>query len=162
MERLKNPDLWGALIIILFTIYFSALVVVNRSLFGFLVGPLQFTHWMSLIGGLWIAFVTPAYYVLKRRRPNRIKALVRIHIFGNLVAFMFISVHFIYWIISVSFMGTGLALFFAVLILVLTGLFNRFNLMQISTRYIRSLHISMTTAFYLVLIIHILNHTIRL
>jgi len=162
MERLRNPDLWGALIIIFVTLFFSALVVVNRSLFGFLVGSLQFTHWMSLIGGLWIAFVTPIYYVLKRRRPNRIKELVRIHIFGNLVAFLFISVHFTYWIISVSFMGTGLALFVAVFALVLTGLLNRFNLMQISTRYIRSLHVSMTTAFYLVLIIHILNHTIRL
>jgi uncharacterized SAM-binding protein YcdF (DUF218 family) len=117
---------------------------------------------MGLIGGFWIAFVTPAYYVLKRRRPKRIKAWVRIHVFGNLVAFMLISVHFTYWIISVSFMGTGLALFVAMLTLVVTGLLQRFNMMQSSGRHIRFIHISMTTAIYLILTIHILGRMISL
>ncbi len=82
--------------------------------------------------------------------------------FGNLFAFMLISVHFWYWITFVSFMGTGFALFVATLTLVVTGLFYRFNLMQRSKKYIRFIHVSMTTAFYLILAIHILSHMIRL
>ena len=117
---------------------------------------------MGLIGGFWIAVVTPVYVVLKHRRPTRIKAWVRMHMFGNLVAFMLISVHFTYWIISVSFIGTGFALFVATLTLVVTGLLQRFNIMQSSRRYIRFIHVSMTTAFYLILAIHILSHMIRL
>jgi hypothetical protein len=162
MERLRDPDLWGALVIIFFTIFLLALIIVDRSLFSFSVGPLLFTHWLSLIGGFWIAFVTPVYYILKQRRPTRIKVWVRIHMFGNLAAFTFISVHFTYWITSVSFIGTGTALFVAVLTLVVTGLLQRFHIMQSSGRHIRFIHISMTTAFYLILVIHILSNMIRL
>ncbi len=162
MERLRDPDRWGALVIILFTICLSTLVVADKSSFGFFVGPLLFTHWMSLIGGFWIAVVTPVYYVFKHRRPERVKAWLRIHIFGNLVAFMLISVHFTYWIVSVSFIGTGTALFVAVLTLVVTGLLQRFNMLQNSRRQIRFLHVSMTTAFYLILAIHILSRMMRL
>ncbi len=162
MKRLRDPDLWVVFTIIIFTMYLLSLIIVEKATFGFFVGPLQFTHWMSLIGAFWIAFVTPAYYILKHHRPNGIKAWIRIHALGNLVAFMLISVHFTYWIISVSFMGTGLALFIAVLALVVTGFLQRFNIMQGSARHIRFLHISMTTAFYLILIIHVLSRMIRL
>jgi hypothetical protein len=162
MERFKDPDLWGALAIILFTIYLLALTIVDKTTFSFTVGSFLFTHWMSLIGGFWIASVTPAYYILMHHRPNRIKSWIRIHTFGNLVAFMLISVHFTYWIISVSFMGTGLALFIAVLALVVTGFLQRFNMMRGSVVHIKFLHISMTTAFYLILIIHVLSRMIRL
>jgi hypothetical protein len=162
MEHFRDTDRWGALVIILFTIGLSATVIVDRSSFSFFVGPLLFTHWMSLIGGFWIAVVTPVYYVFKHRRPERIKAWVRIHMFGNLFAFMLISVHFTYWVISVSFIGTGTALFVAVLTLVVTGLLQKFNMLQSSRRQIGFLHVSMTTAFYLILTIHILSHMIHL
>ena len=162
IERLRDPDRWGALVIILLTLCLSALVVVDRSSFGFFVGPLPFTHWMSLIGGFWVAVVTPVYYVFKHRRPERIKVWIRIHMYGNLVAFMLISVHFTYWIISVSFIGTGLALFVAVAALVLTGLLQRFNLLRSLRRQMRFLHVSMTTAFYLILVFHILSRMMRL
>jgi hypothetical protein len=147
---------------ILFAILLSSLIIVDRSSFGFSVGSLLFTHWTVLIGGFWIALVTPVYYVLKHRRSERIRAWVRIHMFGNLLAFTFISIHFTYWITSVSFIGTGFALFVAALALVLTGFFYRFNLLQGSRSNIRFIHISMTTAFYLILTIHILGHMIRL
>ena len=162
MERLKDPDLWGTFVIIVLTIFLSALTIVDGSSFSFFVGPLLFTHWLSLTGGFWIAIVTPAFYILKNHRPERVKSWIRIHMFGNLVAFMLISVHFTYWIIRVSFMGTGLALFIAVFTLVMTGLLQRFNILQSSRRQIRFLHISMTTAFYLILATHILGHVMRL
>lgn len=162
MERLRDTDLWVSIVILTITVFLSILIIADRSWFGFFVGPLLFTHWLVLIGGLWIAFVTPIYYVLKHRRPNKFKTWVRIHMFGNLVAFMLISVHFTYWVIFVSFIGTGMALFVAVLTLVVTGLLQRFAILGSSRRYIRFIHISMTTAFYLILITHILSHMMRL
>lgn len=162
MERLRDLDLWGALGIILFTIVLSTFVIVNRSSFSFSVGSDLFTHWAAWMGGFWIAVVTPMYVVLKHYRPMRIKAWVRIHMFGNLFAFMLISVHFWYWVTFVSFLGTGFAIFVATFMLIVTGLLQRFNMLQSSIRYIRFIHISMTTAFYLILIIHTLSHLIRL
>ena len=162
MNRLRDTDLWVSIVILTITVFLSILIIADRSWFGFFVGPLLFTHWLVLIGGLWIAFVTPIYYVLKHRRPNKFKTWVRIHMFGNLVAFMLISVHFTYWVIFVSFIGTGMALFVAVLTLVVTGLLQRFAILGSSRRYIRFIHISMTTAFYLILITHILSHMMRL
>ncbi len=38
MSRLRDLDLWGALVIILFTIFLSALIIVDRSSFSFSVG----------------------------------------------------------------------------------------------------------------------------
>jgi hypothetical protein len=84
------------------------------------------------------------------------------HMFGNLTAFMLISVHFWYWVTFVSFMGTGFALFVATLTLVVTGIFYRFKFVQRPKKYIRFIHVNMTTAFYLILTIHILSHMIRL
>ena len=162
MTRLRDPDLWVALVLILFTIYLSFLIYVNKQSFNFFVGPLRFYHWMSLVGGFWIAFATPVYYVLKHRRPKRIKALLRVHMFGNLLAFMLISTHFTYEIISVSFIGTGTALFVTVLALVVTGLLQRFNIIKSFRGHVRFIHVSMTTAFYLILIIHVLSRLIRI
>ncbi len=162
MEHSKDPDLWGALVILLFTAFLSALVIVDRKVFVFSFGPFPFTHWMSWIGGLWIAIVTPIYYIGKHRNPERYKAWIRFHLYGNLIAFMLISIHFTYWITSVSFIGTGLAVYVSVLTLVITGLLQRFLVMNNFRKHIRFLHVSMTTAFYLILIIHILSRFIRL
>jgi len=162
VSRLRDLDLWGALVIILFTVLLSSLIIVDRSSFSLSVGSDLFIHWAAWIGGLWIALFTPIYYFLKHHRSLRIKAWVTMHMFGNLFAFMLISVHFWYWITFVSFMGTGFALFVATLTLVISGIFYRFNLMQRPKKYIRFIHVSMTTAFYLILAIHILSHMIRL
>ena len=159
---LRKPDFWVALVIIVLIISFSALALFDAHLFDFSIGFLSFNHWASWIGGLWIAFVTPIYYVIKQRRPLRIKALLRIHIFGNLVAFMLISVHFWYELATVTRIGIGMALFIALLILVVTGVLYRFNIWRSSKKYLKYLHITMTTAFLLILIIHILGTLFKL
>ena len=162
MKRLRDPDLWGALVIILFTILLSSLVIIDRSSFSFSVGSDLFTHWAAWIGGLWIAFFTPIYYFLKHRRSLRIKAWVKMHMFGNLFAFMLISVHFWYELATVTRIGIGMALFIALLVLVVTGVLYRFNIWQSSKKYLKYLHITMTTAFILILIIHILGTLVKL
>ena len=113
---LRKPDFWVALVIIVLTIFLSTIALFYTHLFDFSIGFLSFNHWASWIGGLWIALVTPIYYVVKQRRPLRIKALLRFHIFGNLFAFMLISVHFWYEIATVTRIGIGMALYIALLV----------------------------------------------
>jgi hypothetical protein len=75
---------------------------------------------------------------------------------------MLISVHFWYELATVTRIGIGMALFIALLVLVVTGVLYRFNIMQSSKRYLKYLHITMTTAFLLILIIHILGTLFKL
>ncbi len=159
---LRKPDFWAALVIIVLTIFLSTIALFYTHLFDFSIGFLSFNHWASWIGGLWIALVTPIYYVVKQRCPLRIKALLRFHIFGNLFAFMLISVHFWYEIATVTRIGIGMALYIALLVLVVTGVLYRFNIWQSSKKYLKYLHITMTTAFYLILIIHVLGTLLKL
>jgi hypothetical protein len=117
---------------------------------------------MGIIGSLWIAAFTPTYVFLKRRNLTHAKELLNIHVLGNLVAFMLICVHFTYRISNAYFIGTGLALFVAVFVLVATGFLQKFYPSKGAYKYLRFLHVSMTTAFYLILAIHIIGTFIHL
>ncbi len=75
---------------------------------------------------------------------------------------MLISVHFWYELATVTRIGIGMALYIALLALVVTGVLYRFNIMQSSKKYLKYLHITMTTAFYLILIIHVLGTLLKL
>ena len=89
---------------------------------------------------------------------------MRAHIFSNLFSFMLISIHF------AQQMGravhpedrTGLTLYIIVLLLVATGFLHRFRILGKGRIYPphrnRYLHLSVTTAFYIVIIIHILHN----
>ena len=61
---------------------------------SFFVGPLRFSHWLAIIGTSYIAIDTPAFVALKRFYPEKFKGLLRYHIFGNLIFFSLISLHF--------------------------------------------------------------------
>ncbi len=75
---------------------------------------------------------------------------------------MLISIHFWYEQATVTRIGIGMALYIALLALVVTGVLYRFNIMQSSKKYLKYLHITLTTAFYLILIVHILGTLFRL
>jgi len=152
-----------ALILILLAISLSILTYDEKSFFAtFSLASMTLTHWSAYIGGLWIAIETPIYYFLKHRNPRKLKLMLKIHVFGNLIAFALISVHFTYQQSLSQFLGTGSALYVAVVSLVITGLMQRFNMMKNLTRQIKYVHSGLATAFYLLLIIHILGTFIRL
>jgi len=133
----------------------------------FLIGPFSLGHWLGWIGTLFIMFFTPVYYVLKRRYPKRLKMLITIHVFGNLFAFMLVSIHFAQQVgRPAQFypdLGTGLALYVVMLILMATGFVHRFQLLRHVGRFSvphrnRFLHISITLSFYLIVFFHILRN----
>jgi len=160
-KTLKNASFVTSLILVIVAIILSV-ATYNRWLeLRFEIGPVYFTHLLSWIGALFIAVYSPIYHYLKRRNPNKLKTLLNIHSFGNLIAFIFISMHFAQQVGRppdfYPDLGAGLALFIAVCILVTTGILRRFQIGKQFIGYYRTLHVGATVTFYIIVIIHILH-----
>jgi len=124
----------------------------------FYAGPYLVHHWLGWIGALYIAVITPIYHLLKRRYPKYMKTLLTIHMFGNIAAFSLISTHFTQVITMSVFLGTGLALYVIVAIMVVTGLMQRLQLLPSFRKSWRFIHVSLSLSYYIVLSIHILRN----
>jgi len=172
MERskiLKDPNFWLASGIILITTCLSAATFLRWFNLRFKIGPFYFTHLLSWIGTLFIAFYTPIYYAVKRRNPTKIKTLIKIHVFGNLIAVMLISIHYAQQMGRppqfYPELGTGLTLYIVMFILVATGFLHRFQILNrlgvtsgVLPHQNRFIHIAVTLSFYITIIIHILHN----
>jgi hypothetical protein len=129
--------------------------------FRFNIGPFLFNHWLGIVGTLFIAVYTPVFYVLKRRHPKGARTLLGIHSFGNLLAFMFVSVHFSHQLgrppTAFPDLATGVPLYAAMILLTVTGLLQRFKVAGKRGRYWRFVHVSMAMSFYLIILVHVLH-----
>ena len=171
-SRMRDPHLWAFLIVILVIAYLSVAVYFRWINVSFRVEQYLFSHWMSWAGALYLALVTPAAYVLRRRYPRKIRLFRSVHMYGNLLAFALISIHFYQQIgrspQAFPRLGTGVAQYAMVLTLVFTGFIQRFRLLQnldgsgsgrsrALAGYLRTLHVSSIIAFYFVIVLHILH-----
>jgi hypothetical protein len=159
---LRSLEFWAALSVILAAVVFMVAVALQWVSLGFFVGPFRVNHWFVLIGTLYIAFVVPVIAVAKQRYPSRFKALFRLHVFGNLSAFILISVHFASQITRPAAfypdLGTGLALYIVMILLVATGFTHRFQLLpQIKSQTRKFVHVGLSFSFYIIIIIHMLH-----
>lgn len=158
---LKNPSFWMALLLIIatpilmFTVYYDILQL------HVYIGPYYIHHWLSWTGATFIAIFTPIYYSLKRKNPQRIKTLLGVHVFGNLLAFMFISIHFTQQISRPAQfypdLGTGIVLYATMLLMVATGFSMRFQIGNTARKTLRFIHTSTTVTFYLIILVHIFH-----
>ena len=126
------------------------------------MGLFRVNHWFVLVGTLYIAFVVPAIAVAKSRYPGRFLSLFRLHVFGNLLAFLLISIHFAGQINRPAEfypdLGTGLALYIIIVLLVATVFTHRFHLLpQIKSQNRRFVHVGLSFSFYIIIGIHILH-----
>ncbi len=157
----KNSTFWSAICIVIVTIVLAIANYSGLLEFHILVGPFFIHHWMSWSGSLFIAIATPIYSYMKRRSPEKRKLLSNVHMFGNLSAFLLISIHFSQQMSRPTEffpdLGTGLALFIAVSILVTSGVLQRFQIVMRLARYYRMIHIGATMTFYIIIVIHILH-----
>lgn len=157
----RNSEFWLSLIILLVTFIASYVFFISWYNFTFFVGPYLFSHWFSLIGFLSVSIFLPIYYILRRRRPQNSKLLLRIHVFGNLFSFFLISLHFAQHLGRLAavfpYRGTGIVSFLITGIVVVTGFLERFRITGKQTRYIKNIHRYMTVFFYLIIILHILH-----
>jgi hypothetical protein len=162
MGTTKEKDLWIATAILVITIAAMFAIILDFVSIGFFVGPFRLNHWFVWIGTIYIAFAVPVIARIKKRRPQQYGLLVKAHIFGNLLAFMLISLHFASQISrpteAYPDLGTGLVLYAAMILLVGTGFLQSYRLTpSVKPGSYRFLHMGAAFAFYLIIIVHILH-----
>jgi hypothetical protein len=128
------------------------------NLFGISYSPV---HWMSWIGALYIAFITPALPIVKYKYPRHIPRMQNIHVIGNLVAVLLVSIHFAHQVtrsaINYPALGTGIALYATMILLAATGYALISGMGKKAFKQIHFLHPAFALTFYLVIIIHIIH-----
>ena len=162
VKILRNLEFWAALSIIVATVILMIADNLRWIHFGFLVGPFRANHWFVWIGTLYIASVVPIIAILKKRYPDKFKPLFRLHVFGNLAAFLLISLHFAGQVdrpaTAYPQLGTGLSLYVIMMLLVATGFTHRFQLIpSIKSQTRKFVHVGLTFSFYIIIGIHILH-----
>ena len=159
--RYRDPNFWVVVAMVLIAIgiiffTYSEMYPVETP-----VGPLPFHHWMSISGASIITVLIPAYILLKRYNQHLRKSLFKIHIYGNLFAFLLISIHFAHHtsegIDPVIDTGTGFLQYGVVLLLITTGIIRRFQFASVYSQAWRFLHAGLTISFYLIIINHIIR-----
>jgi hypothetical protein len=180
LTLIKNSSFLSASATILVTVFLVVATYLKWLKLNFMIGSYYFGHWLGWIGAVYIAFATPTFYILRRRYPKRLNSMIGFHIFGNLFAFMLVSLHFAQQISRppefFPELGTGIIQYVAVLLLVSTGFIHKYHTLE--TRSIpasskqlhkyhqkiypphrnRFIHISITLTYYLVIIFHITDH----
>ena len=139
-----------------------ALIYFDWISVGFMMGSFRFHHWFVILGSFYIAIVTPIFFILKRSKPGSLSKLLSVHVFGNLLAFVLISVHFAGQLSRpLEFypdLGTGVGLYTAMSLLVLTGFFLKYTLVAGgSRRLLRVIHVLAVVSFYIVIFVHALH-----
>lgn len=162
-----NVRLLLAVCLLIITAIVMAAIMLDIISVGFLVGPYRFSHWMTWIGTTFVAVYAPAYHVLKRRYPKRSEVLLDVHNFGFLMAFLLISIHFAGQMSrppqAFPDLGEGIALYATMVLLVSTGMIQRFGAQGLkgkayNPRTNRAVHASLLSAFYIVIIVHVLGN----
>jgi len=155
-----EKEFWLAMVLFLTTAVITVATYSRLVNFGFLLGPYRINHWASWIGSIYVALAVPFFSALKRRMPQKMKVLLRIHVYGNLMAFLLISIHFASQISRqpIPDLGTGIALYVVMLILTITGFLSRFRISTIlKPQSNRSFHVCVAISFFIIIGIHILH-----
>jgi len=128
----------------------------------FLGATHSLTHWIGWIGTLFIAFSTPAQPIVKRKFPEHMQTILKIHMIGNLIAVLLVSVHFAHQVTrpgySLNDFDTGIILYAAMILLVTTG-FVMYS--GIAKRFYKKglfLHPAFAISFYMIIIMHIIRN----
>ncbi len=156
----KDYRLWVAVSLLIITGILMYMVYARILLLHYEFAGELVHHWFSWAGVLFVAFFIPAYHLLKRRYPKHYRTLLTIHMFGNLIALMFVSIHFTQQIsrpaVAYPDLGTGIVLYPTMLLLVFAGFVLAF---KFSKKY-RSwwfFHTSLAVTFYMVIVVHVLH-----
>ncbi len=148
----------GLLVIIIFVTVGTYLRLWNLH---FNIGPFYSHHWLSIIGGTFILFFIVIYAYLKRYTKVNRSTLLKIHVFGNLLAVMFASVHFGQQMgrpaqFAPDF-GTGLATYLLFVVIVATGFMLRFGKATKKRESWSLFHVGLSLSLFIVVVIHTLT-----
>lgn len=161
---MKKGVLVAAILILIATIILECLIFlhivrlpfIQITFMGLTHSP---THWVGWIGTIYIAITAPILPLVIKKAPKLTGKVLNMHILGNVIAILFISVHFAHQVTrSLSRypdLGTGIVLYVSMISLVATGL------MLFSgkgyPKACRFFHPAFVLVFYLVIIMHIVH-----
>ena len=100
-------------------------------------------------------------FVTLQKYPHKIRLFLTIHVLGNLLANLFITIHFASQISRPAQffpnLGTGLTLYTFLIILVITGFLQRFALINKYRKTWKFLHTSSIMTLFIIIVIHLLH-----
>ncbi len=161
-KRTRNWELWVATVTVFLTALLMFAYYSRWFSFAGRYGPFRYIHYIAFAGTFFIAFGVILFAAFKRRFPNRYKMLLKVHVFGNLLSFLLVSLHFAGQVgrpaDTYPEFGTGLAMYVGMVLSVATGLVLRFkvfrSLSPVSSRFI---HAGLAFVFYTIIVVHILH-----
>jgi hypothetical protein len=161
-DRVKNWELWISATVVILTVFFMYAYFNRWFSFAATVGPFRIIHYVAFAGTLYIAFGVILFSIYKTRKPKRYKTLLRLHTFGNLVAFLLVSLHFAGQLGRPADFypqfGTGVALYIGMVSLVGTGLILKFlTSRSLRPQTNRFIHTALAFAFYIIIVVHIFH-----
>lgn len=125
----------------------------------FRLGPYFLYHWLAWAGTAYIAIFIPVSRYLRSRNPRRYVTLLRLHVLGNLVSILFITLHLSQQLSRAQLpdLGTGVSLYVIVVLSLATGILLRFGFLSSRRSWWRYVHTGLATGFYIIILIHILH-----
>lgn len=157
----RNVYFWIALFLLIVTDVLFIGTIFGYFNFGSVIGPYRLNHWLGWIGIIFIAIHIPIFVLARRKYTGKIRLLLGIHVIGNLASYLVISIHFASQISrSATFypdLGTGVAQYIFMIILIITGFLQRFNLLSKYSKKWLFLHRSSIFALLIIIIFHILH-----
>ena len=157
----RNLEFWLTMILLLTVTMSSIAAYVFWYKLTFFVGSYLFIHWLSIVATAFIAVSAPIHYILKRKRPQNSKVLLKIHTFGNLLAFWLISIHFAQNVGrlagALQRLGIGFALYPVLVVTVATGIVDRYQAHGKFSKYIKLIHKYVVILVYLLIVLHVLE-----
>lgn len=128
----------------------------------FSIGPFFLDHWLAIIGGTYLLIFIVVFAYMKRYTAVKRGTLLKIHVFGNLLAVMFVSVHFAQQMgRPAEFapdLGTGLATYLLLMVIVAAGFMLRFGLLTQKRESWRLFHVGLSLSLFIVVVIHTLKN----
>jgi hypothetical protein len=158
-KQWKSMEFWLAVMLIALVPVVVLLYYPSSSWALFLGNHLMY-HWFTWAGASYLALSTPIFFYLKRRHKEKYQAIMKAHVFGNILALLLISFHFAYQSGSPFIRGTlthlGLVLYTALMFLLVSGFLMRYHFTGKFWPASRYLHVSLVTTLYLVVFFHVL------
>ena len=158
-SRTKKLSVWLSFAAIAVGLALAVLSYLGLIPLGYKFGPYWLNHWIGWLAFGFIIIYVPVFIVLKKRNVKTYGKLIRIHQVGFIVAFILVSLHIGSQIRRVfpPEIGTGIAAYVCLLVLVVTGIMQRNQILATRTGTLRFVHLSMVVSFFLVIVFHILR-----
>jgi hypothetical protein len=160
-SALRNVYFWVAILLFAITDILFIGIIFDYFNFGAVIGQYRLNHWIGWIGIIFIAIHIPIFVWVRRKYSGKIRVFLGIHVIGMLLSYLLITIHFASQISRPAEfypdLGTGVAQYIFMIILIITGFLQRFNLLSKHRKKWPFLHRSSIFALLIIIVFHILH-----